>query len=209
MNQRRLSLQDLREHPKRDNVCPPDIQAKIQRHIERTGNYEPLVVYVDPDFPGQYVILNGHVRWEIAKALGWTKIECQIWEVTPADAEMILAALNTLRGTPDRQKRADLLFSLSQQFPVQDLALLLPESGDELEDLFKLQALNIAKEEAAFREQLEAEQKVLPLTLTFVVSVDGKTLIEAALALYQEADADRGEALVALCKAHLERSDHG
>ena len=127
-----IALTQLQAHPKRDNICPAEVKVKIQRHMERTGQYEPLVVYWDPDYPNGYTIINGHVRFEIAQALGWKKMECAIWDVTPAEAELALATLNTLKGTSDQQKRWDLLASLQSQFPLEDLQLLLPESQEAL-----------------------------------------------------------------------------
>jgi hypothetical protein len=201
MKSRAISITSLRAHPKRDNQCPLEVQAKIQRHMARHKQYEPLIVYADPVAPNVYTIINGHVRWEIAQALGWAKMDCLLWEVSPAEAELALATLNTLRGTPDPQKRMDLLASLKDQFPVEDLQLLLPESMADFEDLLALQALDQEKQEQAFQEALQAEVKTLPVTLTFVVMPEEKVLIEEALALSPEPE--RSAALVALCKARL------
>jgi len=206
VKQRSIALHQLHPHPKRDNHCPPETQAKIQRHMSRSGNYEPLVVYVDPSLtPNTYTIINGHVRWEIAKTLGWTKIDCYIWDVTPTEAELALATLNTLHGTPDPEKRMDLLASLREQFPLEDLQLLLPESPEALADLLTMQALDREAQEKAFQEALDAEAKELPVTLTFVVLPEDKEIIDEALALYP--DGDRSAALVSLCQDALEASD--
>jgi len=205
MKARSIPLKQLLAHPKRDNHCPPETQAKIQRHIQRTGNYEPLVVYSDPAFPNAYTIINGHVRFEIAKALGWNKIDCYLWDITPAEAELALATLNTLKGNPDPDRRMTLLASLQALFPVEELQLLLPESVEALEDMRTLQALDQEKAEAAFQEALAAERKELPVTLTFVVLPEEKTVIDEALKRFE--DQDRSGALVSLCKAWMGEPD--
>jgi len=207
MKPRSIPLKQLLPHPKRDNHCPPETQEKIQRHIQRTGNYEPLVVYSDPAFPDTYTIINGHVRFEIAKTLGWSKIDCHVWEVTPAEAELTLATINTLKGTPDPERRMNLLASLHELFPVEELQLLLPESVEALNDMLALQALDQEKAEQAFQEALEVERKELPVTLTFVVLPEEKAVIDEALKRFE--DQDRSGALVSLCKDWMGAQDHG
>lgn len=201
-----ITLTQLQAHPKRDNVCPAEVKVKIQRHMERTGQYEPLVIYSDPDCPNVYTIINGHVRFEIAQALGWRKMECAIWDVTPAEAELALATLNTLKGISDQQKRWDLLVSLQSQFSIEDLQLLLPESQEALVDLLVLQALDQEKQEKAFQAALEAERKELPITLTFVVMPDEKLIVDDVLEQFE--DQNRSAALISLCKAWQGEQDN-
>jgi len=207
MKLKSISLEQLISHPKRDNHTPPEVLEKIKRHMERTGQTEAVSVYQDPYSPkGVFTILNGHTRVDIAKALGWSKIDCYILDFAPADAELALATLNTLKGTPDPQKRMDLLASLAEQFSVEELGSLLPESQAMLEDLLKLQALEQEAQEQALQDALEAEIQSLPVMVTFVVSLEGKAVLDQALSQYPHLDA--GEALVAICQMQLKEVNH-
>ena len=53
-----IELAKLVAHPKNANVTPPAVMAKLRRHLERTGRYEPLVVRPHPARAGCFDILD-------------------------------------------------------------------------------------------------------------------------------------------------------
>ena len=44
--------------------------AQIIASVREIGMVEPLVVAIDPQTPGKYLVLDGHLRLEVLKELG-------------------------------------------------------------------------------------------------------------------------------------------
>ena len=203
-----IALNLLDADPRNSNVCSSSVLEKLQRNIERTGFYPPLIVRPHETDPKRYVIIDGHHRKLVLEKLGKTKADCVIWEITDAEAQIALATLNTLRGTENLQKRAELVQSLSQMISVSELAQLLPEAEADIQDLLALLDHDLAELEQAMQAQLAEEKSTLPVPLTFLVAPHEAQEIERALSHFKASD--RGLSLVALSRfaiKHVEVED--
>ncbi len=80
-------------------------------------------------------------------------------------------------------KRAQLIHELLGEMSLGDLSGLLPETDKQIEELHAL--LEFPAEEVAAQLEAEAEEaeKVLPRTMTFVVTPEQEDLIERAVDL--------------------------
>jgi hypothetical protein len=147
MNTQAIKLDQLRAHPANSNVMPEHFLTKLANHIERTGQYPPLIVrpvigndnYDPPKTDCQsYQILDGHHRVAVLRRLEHDTAECVIWEVEDREALLLLASLNRLQGQDDPRKRARLIGTLTEQHNLTALADLLPERRDQLKKLLEI-----------------------------------------------------------------------
>jgi len=208
----KLSLKLLDNDPRNSNVCSSETLEKLQRNIERTGLYPPLIVRPTTGRSKRYVIIDGHHRKQVLEALGHTEAECLIWDISEQEARIALATLNTLRGTENLKKRAELLQELSQVLPVTELAQFIPESTEEIQDLLALLAHDIEELEKSLQAQTAAEKNSLPIPFTFLIAADDQADVEEALSRFMTSPKpDRGIALVNLCRFALKHTEcaHG
>ncbi|MCE3236292.1 MAG: plasmid partitioning protein RepB [Vampirovibrio sp.] len=206
----KIALTHLVPDPKNPNACSSDILDKLKRNIERTGFYPALVVRQHPKKANHYLLIDGHHRKLVLEALGYTHAECQVVEVNEKEAKLLLATLNRLHGTDNLQKRAELIESLMDVVPIDELALMIPESKAQIEDLLALLRFDLDQAEKAFRAEIEKELKTLPVAFSFLVEAHEAEFVHQALALFEAND--RGQSLVALSQYALiqkEGADNG
>jgi ParB family chromosome partitioning protein len=122
-------------HPKNPNVMSKSALVKLKRHLDETGNYEPVVVRKHPSEADKFEIINGHHRIEALRQLGCEKVACLVWDVDDAQTLVLLESLNRLNGKDDPAKKAELLKELTQKYDTKTLALLLPDSRKTIERL--------------------------------------------------------------------------
>lgn len=69
---RAIGIDRLLANPASPNRMPRAAFAKLKSHIERTGNYEPIVVRRHSGRPRCFEIINGAHRAEVLGQLGYT-----------------------------------------------------------------------------------------------------------------------------------------
>jgi ParB-like chromosome segregation protein Spo0J len=193
---REISIAELHAHPMNSNRMTAEQLRKLERHIDRTGCYEPLVVRplggsggakeaaqarhrgapAGAAAPQGYQILNGHHRLEVLKRLGHKTVRCEVWEVDDREALLLLATLNRLEGRDDPDRRALLLARLADgAADLRRLTQMLPEDSAAL-----------AKALALAREPLPAPrppgaQPALYRPMTFFLTDEEHEVVERAL----------------------------
>ena len=93
-----LSLRKLVPHPANPNRMSDAAFKKLVKHIERTSQYEPIVVRVHPHRKGAWQILNGHHRLRALTRLNYSHADCVVFNADDAEAMVYLATLNQLTG---------------------------------------------------------------------------------------------------------------
>ncbi len=136
---REIEISRLVAHPKNANVMTPAVVAKLRRHIERTGRYEPLVVRRHPAREGCFELINGHHRKEVLESLGRATASCVVWELSDAETLMLLATINRLGGEDAPGKRLELLEMMAVEMEVAEMAKWVPEDAAVLSALLKKQ----------------------------------------------------------------------
>ncbi|MHC4950646.1 MAG: ParB/RepB/Spo0J family partition protein, partial [Planctomycetota bacterium] len=134
-----LPIRKLHSHPANANRMSKAKFAKLTRHIERTGHYEPVVVRRHPSKENAYQILNGHHRVRAMKQLGASRIDCVVFDADDEQARIYLLSLNRLAGRDNVYKKAKLIEQLCRSHSSRDLAKLL---GDPKTAIEKLNALS-------------------------------------------------------------------
>jgi len=130
-----VEIDKLVAHPANPNRMSESVFKKLAGHIERTGNYEPVVVRPHPKRPGLFEIINGHHRVRALKKLGRETCDCVVWRVDDSETMILLATLNRLTGHDELDKKAELVKTLSDRFSLKELSKQLPDTKRALERL--------------------------------------------------------------------------
>jgi ParB/RepB/Spo0J family partition protein len=166
-----LSVEKLYAHPANPNRLGETKFRKLVRHIERTGQYEPIVVRRHPMKKGAYQILNGHHRVRALKHLGRTRADCVVFVADDAQALVYLATLNRLGGRDNVILKARLIETLCKRYNSRELSRSL---GDSTRTIEKLAAFAGQQTLPAMKEK----PALVPMTF-FVSEADHAMLCEA------------------------------
>lgn len=94
-----IAIDLLVPHPENCNHMDSKTLKKLRRHIERTGEYEPLTVRPHPYEKGKFQVINGHQRLRVLRALGRPEVSCTVWGMDDNQARLYLATPNRPSGT--------------------------------------------------------------------------------------------------------------
>ena len=130
-----LSLRRLSPHPANPNRMSDAAFNKLVKHIERTGQYEPIIVRKHPVRKNAFQILNGHHRARALSRLGHSRADCVVFAADDAQSLVYIATLNKLTGRDNAQKKSRLIEQLCKHYNSKDLSRMLPESRTAIEKL--------------------------------------------------------------------------
>lgn len=130
-----IDFDRLVAHPANPNRMTTATLGKLKSHIERTGNYEPIIVRPHRISSGCFEILNGHHRIKVLKELGYENADCVVWEVDDDEALVLLATLNRLSGSDDVHKKSALFKNLNRRFDTRELSRMLVDSTKSIQRL--------------------------------------------------------------------------
>ena len=178
--------------------------AKLRRHIERTGRYEPLTVRPHPSEEGKFQVLNGHNRLRVLREIGHESALCTVWNVDDDQTRLYLATLNRLAGKDVPERRTILLENLLESYEVDELTKLLPDSKKEMEELEQL----IRKEIEALPALDLPDQPELqiPVILNFMLDESEAREVNQALDMaikVADENLSRSQALLELSRCYL------
>jgi len=204
-----MTLQDipvalLVAHPENSNFMGAETLKKLQRHIERTGRYEPLTVRPHPQEEGKFQIINGHNRLRVLRTLNHQTARCVVWNLDDDQTRLYLATLNRLSGNDVPERRTALLENLLTTFDINELSTLLPDDRKQIEELKRLSRLELDE----FAGQTTIEEKFqVPIILDFMLEESEAKEVNLALDLLINAEKEkssRSQALVRLARFYLE-----
>lgn len=167
-----LPICKLLSHPDNPNRMSKAKYNKLIRHIEHTGQYEPLVVRKHPTKPQRYQILNGHHRLRVLKQLKRTHADCIVFEANDEQAQVYLLSLNRLCGRDNTFKKAKLIERLCRTHSSRELSRLLGDSKSSIEKL------NTLSQNQPLPKQVGNKPFLLPMTF-FVTDVEHRLITEA------------------------------
>jgi ParB-like chromosome segregation protein Spo0J len=168
----KIAIEKLLAHPMSANLMSKATFKKLAGHIERTGNYEPLVVRRHPSKKGYFEILNGHCRKKALEQLGYKGAECVEWEVDNEQALILLATLNRLRGKDLLESKAAVVKKLNKTIDDKTLASMIPESKGGIAKLRNV---------SAARKIKINEGKAFMSPVVFFLDEDQKRFVDEAI----------------------------
>jgi ParB/RepB/Spo0J family partition protein len=198
-----IPLDKLVPHPDNPNHMSKAVFAKLVRHIERTGLYEPLIVRPAPDRQGWYQIINGHHRCQALRQLGYPTARVIVWEIDDQQTDILLTTLNRLGGRDMLDKKLALLRRLTQKTAARDLARLLPHTATQIQ---RLTAMTPVK------SRVKTGVPVFAIPIVFYVSPEQQQIIEDALDrvemdAVQNRSARRAQALAYIAAFFISRKE--
>ncbi len=99
----------------RKELKPGDKEyEKIKNSIQEFGFVDPVVVNERTSEEGTYIIVGGHQRVTVAKALGYTEVPCAVVDLDPEHERALNIALNKITGEWNKELLADLIEELQE-----------------------------------------------------------------------------------------------
>jgi len=201
---RAIGIDRLAGHPANPNRMSKAAFGKLKSHIERTGNYEPVVVRRHRGRAGCFEIINGRHRVEALRELGYVSADCVVWDVDDDEVLVLSGTLNRLGGRDDLGKKSELIKGLCERFDVRQLAAKLPDSARTIERLRDLQKQPPATVKKA---------KAFLNPVMFFLTDDQKRTVDAVLAEAVKSNAGetmaqkKARAFASICRNYLEKQE--
>ena len=204
-----IPLTQLTNSPWNPNHMGAETLAQLRESLRRYGVVQPLVVR--PMGPETYQVLSGNQRLEALGELGWANAPCVEVQLGDAQAQLLAQVLNQLHGEDDLGLRGELLHSVLESLPEEEVLAVLPETARSLQGLAALGQGDMAEHLGAWQRAQGAKLKHFQAQLTG----DQLPIVEEALSQAMlESNPDRGanpnrrgNALYSLCLAYLESKE--
>jgi len=120
----------------------------------------PIVVRRHKTEKGHYEIIDGFHRWKALSELKQPKINVFVIKADDKIARVLTNTLNYLRGQPDREKYAKGLVDLiGMGFKTADLADLLPDSENDIDDFLEEAEISIEAFQSIQEENAEIDKE--------------------------------------------------
>ncbi len=144
-----IDINLLFAHPENPNVMSKKNLQKLTRHIEESGNYEPVIIRKHPQMAGKFQIINGHHRVAALRSLRFTQVACVQWDVDDKQTLVLVQSLNRLCGKDDPDKKMAVIQKLSQNYDSKTLSKILPDTRQTIERLINSTAANFDQKKIA------------------------------------------------------------
>lgn len=114
-----------------------DLLIKLIENLKRNGQIENIIVrQLDTGF---YEVVNGNHRIDAFKKLGQLKIVVyDLGNISLAEAQRIALETNETQFQVDQIKLAQIIKDITTEYPLEELALSLPFSSEELDNYIKM-----------------------------------------------------------------------
>lgn len=126
---RRVRVADILDHPQNARRHPGEQVDAFTGAVDQIGWYGYPDVFEHPEFPGQYMLTDGHLRraW-LAERYGQdSEIEVNLTDFTPSDAKMAVLTKDPLAALAETDSAA--LESLMRDVQIADEALAAMVAG--------------------------------------------------------------------------------
>lgn len=121
---------------------PNDMEAEffetIVQQVREEGMNQPVLVRVDPDNEGKFLIVDGEHRWKASKIAGKQKVGVIVVPFDETKAKVRTLSMNNLRGQNIPIKLARLLVDLNKEYSAQEIRAMTGMGEDEQTSVLKL-----------------------------------------------------------------------
>ena len=203
----KIPIEQLREHPYGLTVMKPRTFAKLVRHIETTGWYEPLTVrrVAQSNELATYEVINGHSRLRALRRLQTRTALCLVSEMDDQEALLRLATLDRLRGVDAPERRTLVLEQLLTTMSVEDLMAILPDDRKSIERVQHL----VSGDEVGPPTKPAPGEAAPPAIVSFMLErADAEAVdlaIDMVLRTSTDRPASRAKALALLAQSFLDQ----
>lgn len=130
MKIKEIKLNKFKENPWNPNEMTERTFNHLKKEYKRVGFLQPILARPIGDY---YEIIDGEHRWKAAKLLGLDTIPAVIVELTDEQAKITTLNMNSIKGSNNPIKYAELLIDLEKKYDIKVLGDLLNAKTAELE----------------------------------------------------------------------------
>jgi ParB/RepB/Spo0J family partition protein len=121
---------------------PNDMEAEffeaIVAQVKEEGMNQPVLVRVDPENDGRFLIVDGEHRWRASKIAGKQKVGVIVVPFDEKQAKVRTLSMNNLRGQNIPIKLARLLVDLNKEYSAKEIRAMTGIGEDEQQSVLKL-----------------------------------------------------------------------
>lgn len=129
-----LSVDVLHANPNNPNEMSDEVFNLLSDNIEATGITDPILVKPHPEIEGEYRIVGGHHRLEVAKLYGYTEVPCTVMPdgLLDEDAENAqMVRMNVIHGSLSPSKFLKLYQSMNDKYSEEIAASMFGFADEE------------------------------------------------------------------------------
>lgn len=201
-----LSVMQLVVAPWNPNVMEPAVLQLLRASVRRFGVLVPLVVRRLQD--GHYEVIGGNHRLSVLEELGFSKAPCVVVNMDDAEARLLAQALNRIHGEDDLGMRAELLRTVLEHTPAEEILSVVPENAKRLKALTSVGKRDIAD----YLRNWEAARSARLRHFTAQLTAAQLELVDSVLSEFLDQvqggeggnPNPKGVALFRLCQAYLD-----
>ena len=192
--------------PWNPNTMAPGVLQLLRTSIQRFGTLLPLVVRRLSH--ERYEVIGGNHRLAVLEELGATRVPCIIVEMDDVQARLLAQALNRIHGEDDLGMRAELLRTVLEHLPAEEVLSVVPETAKSLNALASLGKRDVVD----YLRQWEATRSARLRHFTAQLTAAQSEVVDSVLNQFLEQvkageggnPNPKGIALFQLCLAYLD-----
>ena len=190
------------------NVMEAPDSSRLTHSFQRFGIVQNLVVR--PKSDDSFEVIAGNQRLQVLRQQGAASAPCLVVEANDAHARLLAQALNHIHGEDDLGLRAELIRTVLESVPEEEVLSLLPETAQSLQALSNIGIADIADYLETWQSAQSGRLRHLTLQLTEHQLHTVERAIKQVLAsLVQDTENPnrRSTALAAICHVYLESKE--
>jgi ParB/RepB/Spo0J family partition protein len=118
---RLVSIDDVESNDYNPNDMEAEFFELLVQQVKEEGMNQPVLVRVNPDKPGKFLIVDGEHRWKAAKIAGKKRLGVIVVPFDEKRAKVRTLSMNNLRGQNIPIKLARLLVDLHKDYSSQEI----------------------------------------------------------------------------------------
>lgn len=135
---RLVDIDDLEPNDYNPNDMEAEFFEAIVAQVKEEGMNQPVLVRLNPEKPGKFLIVDGEHRWRASKIAGKKKIGVIVVPFDETRAKVRTLSMNSLRGQNIPIKLARLLVDLHKEYTPQQVRAMTGIGEDDQTSVLKL-----------------------------------------------------------------------
>lgn len=154
-------IDKVKPNPLNVNILPRQEKEHL-KELMRWGGIETTPPVIVHPHNGEYAIIDGEQRWQVAKELGWDKIPILLLDISEMDALRLSISYNRIRGTINWFKVAEIVKKYGEEV-LRDI-----EPPDTIRKLKRLEEIDDEVKKQIIEEQANGKRFDLDQLLAYV-----------------------------------------
>lgn len=135
---RLVDVDDIEPNDYNPNDMEAEFFEAIVQQVKDEGMNQPVLVRLNPEKPGKFLIVDGEHRWRAAKIAGKKKVGVIVVPFDETKAKVRTLSMNNLRGQNIPIKLARLLVDLNKEYSAKEIRAMTGIGEDDQQSVLKL-----------------------------------------------------------------------